>query len=122
MWLLVSALVVLVVVLAVLLLGARREVLRLRTALDAVTDVGLTSLDPDAVDVVAIHIRNHDEIAAGRSALARPLAVLSPGLVRTLVHREVVRRMRLQLEDEGVVADVRVRRVVTRSRTVPPPE
>lgn len=66
----------------------------------------------DEHDAIVIVIRNHHEVAAARTWLAAGLSALSPGLVRSLVHRETVRELRARLEAEGIDADVRVRRVL----------
>lgn len=66
------------------------------------------------LDVIVIVIHNPHEVAASRNPLARGLTALSPGLVRSLVHRETIREVRAQLEAEGIDADVRVGRVLSR--------
>lgn len=62
------------------------------------------------VEVIEIEIRNAVELAAARTPLARPLAWLSPGLLRSIVHRETVKLMREQMAANGVDAAVELRR------------
>ncbi len=82
-------------------------------------EVELTEIHGDVtVEVIAIEIQNHLELAASRSPFARPLAMVTPGLLRGIVHRETLKMMRSELAENGVVADVRSRRVPV--RRVPP--
>lgn len=69
-----------------------------------------------AHDAIVVTIRNHAEVAADRNPLAPTLSLLSPALVRTIVHRQAVSELRAQLAEEGIDADVRVRRVVPRGQ------
>lgn len=101
---LVVVLVALASALAVALVAQRRRTSVLQRLLD-------DAVGAEAVDVIAIQIRNHGEVAASRSAFARPLAVLTPGLLRGIVHRETVKMMRTELAGNGVDADVRLRRL-----------
>lgn len=111
---LVVVLVALTSALTVALVGQRRRADALQRMLD-------DAVGADAAEVIAIQIRNHGEVAAGRSAFARPLAVLTPGLLRGIVHRETVKMMRAELADNGVDADVRLRRL-SPIRSDPPPD
>lgn len=82
----------------------RRRIVELQRLLD-------DAVGADGVEVIAIEIRNHGQLAASRSAFARPLAVLTPGLLRGIVHRETLKMMRSELAENGVEADVRLRRI-----------
>lgn len=62
-------------------------------------------------EVITIEIHNHVELAAERTGLARPLHRVAPGLIRSLVHKETVKLLRRELADQGVDADVRLRRL-----------
>lgn len=99
------ALVVAVVVL-------RRRIVELEDAL-------AEAVGGDVAEVIAIEIRNHGAIAASRTSLARPLAVLTPGLLRGIVHRETVKMLRVELAENGVDADVRLRRIGPRTPVDP---
>ena len=101
------ALVVAVVVL-------RRRIVELEDAL-------AEAVGGDVAEVIAIEIRNHGAIAASRTSLARPLAVLTPGLLRGIVHRETVKMLRVELAENGVDADVRLRRIGLRPSVDPTP-
>ncbi len=71
------------------------------------------------VEVITIEIQNHVELATSRSPFVRPLAMVTPGLLRSIVHRATLKMMRSQLAENGVVADVRSRRVPVQPRTAP---
>ena len=110
--------VVAVVVLAVLAVGLaavavrqHAELVDLRARVRLPGPSGSSDTDHDAI-VIVIH--NHHDVAAGRTRLARGLSAVSPNLVRNLVHRETLREVRAQLEEQGIDADVRIRRVVAR--------
>lgn len=106
----------LVVLLAVVAVLAGRVVQQHEELVDLRGRVGQHAAPgPDGEhDAIVIVIHNHDDVAANRSRLARAVSLLSPGLVRGLVHRETIREVRAQLAEQGVEADVRVRRVVHR--------
>ena len=67
--------------------------------------------DSRRAEVIAVEITNHRDVAVARTALAKPLASLTPGLLRSLVHQEACSIMRRELAANGVAADVRVRRI-----------
>lgn len=102
-----------VVLLAVVATMLAAVVVRLRLQLRTLRDWVHTSAPSpvDEHDAVVIVIHNHDDVAADRNRLARTLSLISPGLVRDLVHRETIRELRARLAEEGIDADVRVRRV-----------
>ncbi|HEY0454521.1 hypothetical protein [Actinophytocola sp.] len=60
--------------------------------------------------VVAVEILNLFELAHKESALTRPLTVLTPRLLRDVVHRRLIGKVRQSLTDQGVRADVRLHR------------
>lgn len=60
--------------------------------------------------LVSVEILNLFELAHKESALTRPLTVLTPRLLRDVVHRMIIGRVRRALADAGVVADVRLHR------------
>lgn len=109
----VGVLAVLVVVLGVVAARQHSRLVDLRARVALPTTASNDSGEHDAIVIV---IRNHAEVAADRNPLARTLSVMSPGLVRGLVHRETVSELRTRLEAEGIDADVRVRRVIPRDR------
>ncbi len=81
----------------------------------AALDAEIVEMYGDAtVEVIAIEIQNHLELAASRSPFARPLAMVTPGILKGIVHRETLKMMRSELAENGVVADVRSRRVPVR--------
>ncbi len=102
-----------VALLAVALVRSRAEVRALAEEAARLA----AEVDPDApwhppVEVIAVAIEDHVTLAATRSPLAKPLGRVAPGLLRGVVHREVVAQLRAELAAQGVEADVRVRRVV----------
>ncbi len=101
-WVAVLVAVVAVVVLAALLGRARRQLSEARA------EVGERRRGRT---VVVVDVRNDADLAAQRTKLARALSAVAPGATRALVHREVVRQLRVQLEEQGVHADIRVRRL-----------
>ena len=107
-----GVLAVLVVVLGVVAVRQHSRLVDLRARVALPATVG----QDGEHDAIVIVIRNHAEVAADRNPLARTLSVMSPGLVRGLVHRETVSELRARLEAEGIDADVRVRRVIPRDR------
>lgn len=114
MGIVVAILLATCVALIVAVVALRRRVAELERALgDAVGG--------EPAEVIAIEIRNHGEVAANRTSLAKPLAVLTPGLLRGIVHRETVKMMRVELAENGVDADVRLRRIGPREPVDPIP-
>jgi hypothetical protein len=61
--------------------------------------------------VIAVELLNVFELAQRETWVARPLSVLTPRLLRDLIHRHVVGRVRENLAAAGVKADVRLHRV-----------
>jgi hypothetical protein len=61
--------------------------------------------------VIVVELLNLFELAHRESALTRPLTVLTPRLLRDVVHRKLVGKVRESLAENGVRADVRVHRV-----------
>ena len=106
-----------VVVLGAVLVAQRHRIHELEAELagDADPDrpAGTGRHRPD--EVIAIHIRNHGDLAASRTSLARPLGRVAPGLLRSIVHRETLKELRTQLVAQGVDADVRLRRLPPRA-------
>lgn len=105
----VALLVVVVLALGALCGGLWLQVHELRTRIGVVRD--------DELEAIVVHVRNHDDLAAARNPWARGISLVSPALVRSLVHKEVVRELRERLAEQGVEADVRLRRVVERERS-----
>jgi hypothetical protein len=60
--------------------------------------------------LISVEILNLFELAHRESALTRPLTVVAPRLVRDTVHRILVSRVRQNLRESGVEADVRLHR------------
>lgn len=61
--------------------------------------------------IISVELLNLFEVARRETWLARPLTVLTPRLLRDVVHRHVVGRVRENLSAAGVDADVRLHRV-----------
>ncbi|MFC4855081.1 hypothetical protein [Actinophytocola glycyrrhizae] len=60
--------------------------------------------------VIVVELLNLFELAHRESVLTRPFTILTPRLLRDVVHRKLVGRVRESLSAAGVAADVRVRR------------
>jgi hypothetical protein len=60
--------------------------------------------------VIVVELLNLFELAHRESVLTRPLTMLTPRLLRDVVHRRLVGKVRESLSAAGVRADVRVRR------------
>lgn len=95
------------------LLRIRRELKDLRTRVAAM--VPTRELPSELVELVqstsvmlSVHVLNPMELAAQRHWLAGAAGRLTPGVVRPIVAREVVRMVRSEMERFGVKADVRV--------------
>lgn len=95
--------------------------LRLRRALAAVQrqldDWGAAGLAAQARSAVAalgrpalisVEILNPLELAVRESPLARRFGSLAPELVRREVYKEIYQRLCVQLQEQGVVAEVRL--------------
>lgn len=61
--------------------------------------------------VISVELLNLFELAHKETWVARPLSVLTPRLLRDVIHRHVVGRVRENLSSAGVEADVRLHRV-----------
>jgi hypothetical protein len=61
--------------------------------------------------VISVEILNLFELAHRETWVARPLSMLTPRLLRDVIHRRVVGRVRENLGAAGVEADVRLHRV-----------
>ena len=61
--------------------------------------------------VISVELLNLFELAHKETWVARPLSVLTPRLLRDVIHRHVVGRVRENLTAAGVDADVRLHRV-----------
>lgn len=109
---LVTVLLASCVALVVAVIALRRRIVELEESLS-------DAVGGEPSEVIAIEIRNHGEVAASRTSLARPLALLTPGLLRGIVHRETVKMMRVELAENGVDADVRLRRIGPRTPVDP---
>jgi hypothetical protein len=60
--------------------------------------------------VVVVDVRNAHDLAARRTQFARALSLVAPGMTRSLVHREVIRQLKGELAQQGVLAQIQVRR------------
>lgn len=60
--------------------------------------------------VIVVELLNLFELAHRESVLTRPFTMLTPRLLRDLVHRRLVGKVRESLSAAGVQADVQVRR------------
>jgi hypothetical protein len=61
--------------------------------------------------VISVEILNLFELAHRETWVARPLSLLTPRLLRDVIHRTVVGRVRENLTAAGVDAEVRLHRV-----------
>jgi hypothetical protein len=60
--------------------------------------------------LITVEILNLFELAHKESAFVRPLTALTPRLLRDVVHKRIVGRVRQNLGEQGVRADVRLHR------------
>ena len=60
--------------------------------------------------VIVVELLNLFELAHRESVLTRPFTMLTPRLLRDVVHRRLVGKVRESLSASGVEADVQVRR------------
>ncbi len=58
--------------------------------------------------LISVEILNPMELAMRESPLAKAFGSLTPELVRREVYKEIYQRLCLQLQDQGVVAEVRL--------------
>lgn len=61
--------------------------------------------------VISVELLNLFELAHKETWVAKPLSVLTPRLLRDIIHRTVVGRVRENLTAAGVEAEVRLHRV-----------
>lgn len=61
--------------------------------------------------IISVELLNLFELAHKETWVARPLSVLTPRLLRDIIHRHLVGRVRENLTAAGVDADVRLHRV-----------
>ena len=114
--LVVGVLVLIVAALAIVRL--RGEVRGLAERTEAMARV-VDALPPDLSKVfgnedrhiISVELLNLFELAHKETWVARPLSVLTPRLLRDVIHRHVVGRVRENLTAAGVEADVRLHRV-----------
>lgn len=107
-----------VLVLAVVQLRRlRADVAALEARADAVADE-IAALPPElsrtfgtgARHLISVEILNLFELAHKESALIRPFTALTPRLLRDVVHKRLIGRVRQNLSEAGVQADVRLHR------------
>jgi hypothetical protein len=60
--------------------------------------------------LISVEILNLFELAHKESALIRPFTALTPRLLRDVVHKRLIGRVRQNLSEAGVQADVRLHR------------
>ena len=58
--------------------------------------------------LISVEILNPMELAVRESPLAKTFGSLTPDLVRREVYKEIYKRLCVQLQDQGVVAEVRL--------------
>lgn len=58
--------------------------------------------------LISVEILNPLELAVKESALAKAFGSLTPELVRREVYKEVYQRLCVQLQEQGVIAEVRL--------------
>ena len=100
------------------MLRLRAEVLRLADRADRVAR-RVEALPPDLSRVfgiedrhiISVELLNLFELAHRETWVARPLTMLTPRLLRDVIHRRVVGRVRENLAAAGVEAEVRLHRV-----------
>lgn len=116
---------VLLIVGVLVVAGAAVVVMRLRAELRGLADRAdkiarrVDALPPDLSrvfgvqdrHVISVELLNLFELAHKETWVARPLSVLTPRLLRDVIHRHVVGRVRENLSSAGVEADVRLHRV-----------
>jgi hypothetical protein len=60
--------------------------------------------------LITVEILNLFELAHKQSVLTRPITALTPRLLRDIVHKRLIGRVRQDLSEAGVQADVRLHR------------
>ena len=95
-------------------LSLRRELDAARQQLDQWGAAGLGNLASSVFaalgrpSLISVEILNPMELAVKESPLAKAFGSLTPELVRREVYREIYKRLCVQLQDQGVVAEVRL--------------
>lgn len=87
----------------------RRMRAELRAALARLEDAvpaGAVLARRERSPLISVAILNPMELAAKESQLARMFGGLTPELVRREVYKEIRRRLSVQLQEQGVVAEV----------------
>jgi hypothetical protein len=122
----VETLAVVLLVLGLLTMGlVALVVIRLRAELAALNERAekvarrVEALPPDLSrvfgnrdrHVISVEILNLFELAHKETWVAKPLSVLTPRLLRDVIHRTVVGRVRENLGTAGVEAEVKLHRV-----------
>jgi hypothetical protein len=94
--------------------GLRRDLDAGRRQLQEWNAAGVGKVAPTALAVlgrsplISVEILNPMELAVKESPLAKAFGSLTPELVRREVYKEVYQRLCLQLQEQGVVAEVRL--------------
>jgi len=94
--------------------GLRRDLDAGRRQLEEWNAAGVGKVAPAALAVlghaplISVEILNPMELAAKESALAKAFGSLTPELVRREVYKQFYQRLCLQLQEQGVVAEVRL--------------
>ncbi len=92
----------------------RRDLQTSRQQLDQWNAAGAGSLAATALTalgrpaLISVEILNPLELAVKESALARAFGSLTPDLVRREVYKVVYQRLCVQLQEQGVIAEVRL--------------
>jgi hypothetical protein len=103
---------------AAVILRLRAELARLAERADQVAQ-RVEALPPDlsrafgnrARHIISVELLNLFELAHRQTWVARPLSVVTPRLLRDVIHRTVVGRVRDNLASAGVEAEVKLHRV-----------
>lgn len=94
--------------------GLRRDLDAGRRQLEEWNAAGAGGIAPAALaalgraPLISVEILNTMELAAKESALAKAFGSLTPELVRREVYKQFYQRLCLQLQEQGVVAEVRL--------------
>jgi hypothetical protein len=94
--------------------GLRRDLDAGRRQLEEWNAAGVAKVAPAALAVlgrsplISVEILNPMELAAKESPLAKAFGSLTPELVRREVYKVVYERLCTQLQEQGVVAEVRL--------------
>ena len=94
--------------------GLRRDLDAGRRQLEEWNTAGVGKVAPAALAalgralLISVEILNPMELAVKESALAKAFGSLTPELVRREVYKQFYQRLCLQLQEQGVVAEVRL--------------